>query len=403
MQGNTRILFIFLTVFIDMLGASVLIPVTPYIVAQFRDDALSVALLSVVFSALQFFTGPMLGTLSDRIGRRPVILTCLLGTALSHFVFGIGGALWVLFLARILDGLTGANISTAQAYIADVSRPEDRSRNFGMIGAAFGLGFLIGPAIGGALGQISLQAPAFLAGTLALANTLIGFLILPESLPKERRDTQALTWARLNPVAALGRASRMPAIAALLFAVFATNFAFSGLQTNWIVLTLKRFGWGPLDNALAFFVIGVMSVIMQAGVLRKLIPRFGDRKLALLGLAGQTLVFAVIAVIVAGGASWMMYAVSIVLPMFAALSGSTLTGMISSAVSEHEQGAILGLTESVNALTRVFGPFWAGFVFDAVGPGAPYYTGALWILVAFVILLGFRIPDQSKSHQLQMR
>lgn len=389
--------FIFLTVFIDMLGVGILIPVSPFLVQQYRNDALTVGLLSVSYSVFQFLAGPALGVLSDRFGRRPVLLLSLFGTAVGYFVFGFAGSLIVLFLARILDGITGANISTAQAYIADISKPEDRSKNFGLIGAAFGLGFIIGPALGGLFSQISLQAPAFFAGGLSLFNVALGYFILPESLPAERRDSSPITLARLNPFGSLTRAFAVPSTATLLLATFAFNFAFAGLQSNFSLFTFSRFGWGPGENAVLFAFLGVIGVIMQGMLVRRMVPRFGDRKLAIVGLALQALMYAALAF---APQAWMLYPVVGLISAGSAISTPTLTGMVSNTVSFREQGMILGVTQSVNSLTRVFGPLWAGAAFDYISPTAPYWTGAIWIVAALLIVLTTRVAPRpaAQSH-----
>lgn len=387
-QGGAKkgaLLFVFITIFIDMLGVGILIPVTPYIVRQFNSDALTIGLLSVVYSAFQFLASPILGSLSDRYGRRPLLLISLFGTAIGYFVFGLAGALWVLFLARVIDGITGGNISIAQAYIADITPPQDRSKNFGLIGAAFGLGFIFGPAFGGVLSNISLSAPAFFAGFLALANVALGFFMLPESLPAEKRAGVTLSPADFNPLRSLMEYIRRPEVAILFFAIFAFNFAFSGLQTNFSVFTLDRFEWGPTQNALLFSFIGIVGAVMQGGVVRRLVPRFGDRKLAIAGLAIMSVSFLLIALV---RTPWVLFPVLTLTSIGSSLATPTLTGMVSNQVSMREQGAILGATQSVNALTRVFGPVWAGLAFDFIGQGAPYWTGAIWIAVALFVVIG---------------
>lgn len=392
--GKGALTFIFLTVFIDLLGVGILIPVTPFIVRQFNTDALTVALLIASYSLFQFAAAPLLGWLSDRYGRRPVLLISLFGTAVGYFMFGAAGALWVLFLSRIIDGITGGNISIAQAYIADVTPPQDRSKAFGMIGAAFGLGFIIGPALGGVLSNISLSAPAYFAGFLALANVVFGYFTLPESLPAEKRTREPLTFAKVNPVGTVWSALKRPNLTALLIATFGFNFAFAGLQSNFGVFTLERFGWGPTQNAVLFSFIGVIGVIMQGFLVRKLVPRFGDRKLAAFGMAVQVVTYALIAFI---PSAWMLFPVLGVLSVGNSLTTPTLTGMVSNQVSYQEQGSILGVTQSVNALTRVFGPLWAGLMFDVVGMGAPYWTGAIFIAIALMLIVSAKIAPRPQA------
>ncbi|MDW8350905.1 MAG: MFS transporter [Anaerolineae bacterium] len=383
--GRGALIFIFIAVFIDLLGVGILIPIAPFVVRQFNTDALAVAMLSASYSIFQFAATPFLGWLSDRYGRRPILLLSLLGTAIAYFIFGAAGALWLLFLSRIIDGITGGNISIAQAYIADVTPPEDRSKAFGLIGAAFGLGFIIGPALGGLLSNISLSAPAYFAGGLALANLILGYFVLPESLPAERRVREPLTLAKANPLGAISSAFKRSNLSALLLAFFGFNFAFSGLQNNFSLFTLERFGWGPNQNAILFSFVGVVGVMMQAVIVRRLVPRFGDRRLAIFGLSVQVATYVLIALI---PQAWMLFPVLGALSVGNGLTTPTLTGMVSGQVSQQEQGSILGVTQSLGALTRVFGPLWAGLVFDTIGPGAPYWTGAIFIATALALVIG---------------
>jgi multidrug resistance protein len=392
--GKGALTFIFLTVFIDMLGVGILIPVTAYIVRQYSADAFTVGLLTVSYSFFQFFASPLLGQISDRYGRRPVLLLSLFGTAIGYFVFGVGGALWVLFAARIIDGITGGNISIAQAYIADVTPPQERSKAFGLIGAAFSLGFIIGPALGGALSNFGLAAPAFFAAALSLFNVALGYFMLPESLPPEKRTTAPLNLATVNPITGILDVMRKPVLPILLLAIFAFNFAFAGLQSNFSLYTLERFQWSPNQNALLFSVIGLVGIVMQGFLVRRLIPIFGDRRLATVGLGLMALSFFGVAFIPEG---WMLFLVCIVMAVGSGLSTPTLTGMVSNSVSPREQGSILGVTQSVNALTRIFGPLWAGFAFDALGMPSPYWSGAVFILVALALVLAYRNATRSPT------
>src|SRR5215211_6516505 len=199
--GKGALGFIFSVVLLDVIGLAILMPVQAYIVRQYSDEAIMVAMIPVLYAGAQFFAAPLLGKLSDRYGRRPVLLISVLGSALGYFLFGIGGALWVLFLSRLIDGITGGNISTASAYVADVTPPQERAKNFALLGIAFGLGFVLGPALGGALSQISLAAPAYAAGTLSLLSAIAGFFVLPESLPAAKRMTAPFRLADVNPFA----------------------------------------------------------------------------------------------------------------------------------------------------------------------------------------------------------
>jgi len=378
--------FIFATVFLDLLGAAMLIPVLAYIVRLYNTDALTVGLLSVIYSAAQFAAAPILGWLSDRSGRRPVLLVSVLGSAIGYFIFGLGGALWVLFLSRLIDGITGGNISTAQAYIADVTPPHDRAKNFALMGAVFGLGFILGPAIGGALGQFSVTLPAFAAGTLSLLSVIFGYFMLPESLPKAKRATAPFTWSAVNPIRAISDMAKLPSLGALLLATFVFNFVYGGMATNFSVYTIEEFRAQPLENAAVFTLSATIGVIVQAGVVPRLVGRFGEQKLALSGLALQVLGF--VGIVVAP-AFWTLYLITALIGAGNALMRPTLTALISNSVSLREQGKVAGVTTSLTSLTYVFGPLWAGVTYDYVMPSAPYWTGALllgltWVLLACV-------------------
>jgi multidrug resistance protein len=393
--GSRPLTFIFLTVFLDLLGVGILVPVLPFIVAQFRTDALTVGLLSLTFAAAQFLASPVLGAWSDRVGRRRVLLLSVLGTGVGYFIFGAAQTLWLLFLARLIDGFTGGNVSTAQAYIADVSAPEDRAKNFGLIGAAFGLGFIIGPALGGVLSHWSLRAPAYAAGILSLVTVTIGYLVLPESLPPERRTREPFRLGDLHPLNHLGEAVRRPGIARIFIAFFAMNFAMAGLQSNFAVFTRARFGLGPQGNALLFTFVGVIGVLVQ-GVLLRRVPTAGrERPIAMGGLFLMAAGFAATAFV--PGVAWLYPAIGI-LGLGSAAAGPMLTSEVSRSVTGAEQGWVLGSMQSVASLTRIAGPLWAGLAFDHVGPGAPYWSGALWVVAGLAAAsLSFRPTDRAQA------
>lgn len=364
------------------MGAGILVPVIPFLVAQFRAEATMVGLVAVAFSAAQFTASPILGALSDRFGRRPILLVSLFGTAVGYFLFGFATALWMIFVSRLLDGVTGGNISTAQAYIADVTPPEDRAKNFGLIGAAFGLGFIIGPALGGALSHISLQAPAFAAGILSLITCAAAYFFLPESLPSERRRTQPVGLIEINPVRQLGLALERPALRGLLWSVFALQFAFAELQTNFAVFTARRFGLGPAENAWLFAFVGLSAALMQGVVIRKAVKWYSGESLTRFGLAVAAVGFAGIAVVPA--------AVALLLPIALISIGNgmaspSMTAILSERAGGHEQGFLLGAAQSLRSLAMVLGPAWAGAVFDWIGPASTYWTASGWVLLAMFL------------------
>ncbi|MGC4048191.1 MAG: MFS transporter [Paludibaculum sp.] len=365
---------IFLIVFLDLMGAGILIPVIPYIVEPYRADALTVGILAMAFSAAQFLASPLLGLLSDRFGRRPVLLLSVLGSAAGYFLFGYGGSLAVLFIARIIDGLTGGNISAAQAYIADISEPKDRAKNFGLIGAAFGLGFILGPALGGALSKISLSAPAYAAGGLSLLTFAVGSVLLKESLPAANRTSAKTRWHDVNPFSQIRAAFARVGFRELMLATFAMNFGMTALQTNFAVFTHARFGLDASQNAVLFAFLGVMASVTQGLLLRKLAPSLGEGKLAVGGSLLLSLGFVVLAM---SSAIWMLYLCLVFTALGFGLAGPSLSGLVSRRAAPSEQGVLLGTMQSLASFTRVIGPVWAGASFDHIGQAAPYWTGAV--------------------------
>lgn len=371
---------IFLVVFLDLMGAGILVPVIPYVVEPFRADALTVGVLAMSFSAAQFLASPLMGLLSDRHGRRPVLLLSLLGSAVGYFLFGYGGSLFILFASRIVDGLTGGNISTAQAYIADVSAPEDRAKNFGLIGAAFGLGFILGPALGGVLSKISLSAPAYAAGVLSLVTFTVAMVFLKESLTAEHR-TSSTHWRDVNPFTQIRSAFQRVGFRELMLAAFALNFGMAGLQTNFAVFTHVRFGLDASHNAVLFAFLGVMAALTQGVLLRRLAPRLGEGRLTVGGSLLLALGYIVLAM---SGAVWMLYASVVLTALGFGLAGPSLSSLVSRRATPREQGVLMGTMQSVASFTRVVGPVWAGAAFDHIGQGAPYWTGAVCAVMAMV-------------------
>ncbi|HMQ32130.1 MAG TPA: MFS transporter [Chloroflexaceae bacterium] len=406
---RSPLIFIFLTVFIDLLGVGIVLPLLPFYVKLIEasspawmasNHALIVGGLTASFSLFQFLFAPVLGGLSDRFGRRPVLLISLTGAGLSYVLFGLAdrfaglgpeAVLAVLFISRIVAGITGGSISTAQAYIADVTTPENRARGLGMLGAAFGLGFMLGPAIGGLLSTVSLSAPAFAAAALAFANVIFGYFRLPESLPAEARTGGP---ASVNPFRRLRVLVGREAIRPLLAGVLLLNLAFAGLQSNFAVFSDSRFGYGPTEIAFIFAFIGLIAVIMQGFLIRRLVPLFGEARLAVVGMALMAAGFALIAVVPAG---WMLYPAVGVLGVGSGMATPSLTSLISRRVSPQEQGGVLGGTQSLTSLTMVVGPLVAGLLFDAVGQAAPYLAGTLLVAAACAVLLGALRPELARD------
>jgi MFS family permease len=376
---------VFLTVFIDFLGLGVLLPVTPFLVARFEDGALAVGVLSAAFALSQFVATPVLGAMSDRLGRRPVLIFSLIGSAIGYGVLGLAGALWVMIVARVVDGVTGANVSTAQAALADITPSAKRSRAFALIGVAVGLGFVMGPALGGVLAErVSLTSPVFVAGGLSLLAGVFAWFALPETLTSARRRRGALTSREVNPLAHIGSAWRVPSVRWAVLALLCAGVPFAALSSNLGVYVGRVFSMGPKDAAMLLTWMGVVMMVMQGVVVRRLSGRIDDRVLATAGLVLFGVGLLVIAFVPPPG-WWGLY---VGIGLFAAghgLCSPTLTGVVSRAVDERAQGSVLGVATGLLSLTRVVGPLLAGVLFDHLSPGSVYWSGAVWVVVALVM------------------
>jgi multidrug resistance protein len=382
-SGKGALGFIFSVVLLDVIGLAILMPVQAYIVRQYSDEALMVAMIPVLYAGAQFFAAPLLGKLSDRYGRRPVLLINIFGSALGYFLFGIGGALWVLFLSRLIDGFTAGNASIAGAYIADVTSPQDRARNYGFIGMAWGLGFVLGPALGGLLSEISLNAPAYAAGVLSLLSAVVGYFILPESLPKEKRENSPLRLGDVNPFGSILELLRRPTVGGLLVTQCLFFFVFNGNNSMLSVFMIDKFAVQPWQIAVLFAVGGIAMAFMQGGLVGPLVKRFGEKPLAVNSLLIQAL--ATVGM-VAVPALWMLYPVTVINSLGTGLIWPTLGALLANSVSHEEQGKVSGVGTALGSLMSVFGPLWAGAAYDRVAPVAPFWIGALIFVLAGLLL-----------------
>ena len=371
--------FLFITVFVDMLGYGLVIPLLPFYAREHAAGAALVGLLGSLYAAMQFVGGPFLGGLSDRTGRRPVLILCLLGASFAYLLLGLAQTLSLLFAAVVLAGGASGTLATAQAYIADSTSVERRARGLGLIGAAFGLGLMAGPVLSGLLSLYSLGAPAFAASALALGNAAFGFLILPESLTPERRTPTPLR--RLNPLSQLRGVLGMGGIRALLLVVFLLNLSFAGLLINFPLFSNARFGWDASTNAFFFAFVGVCAVLTQGVLIGSLQPRFGEERLLLGGLSLMALDLGLMAVVPFGP---LLYPVVGMLAIGVGLAIPALTALISRRVSGREQGKVMGGLQAEISLTLIIGPVISGLAFERLGVAAPYWIGALLAALALL-------------------
>lgn len=395
--------FIFVTLALDTLGIGLIIPILPRLVESFQGGDVAAAsktvgMLAALYSLMQFVCAPILGNLSDRFGRRPVILASLLGSGLDYFFLAFAPNLTWFFVGRMISGVTGANFSAATAYIADVSPPAKRAANFGLIGAAFGLGFILGPALGGLLGNAGLRVPFIVAGGLTMINWLYGLLVLPESLdPKNHRPFR---WARSNPVGSLLHLQRHPMALGLAGTYFLINLAHQVLPSTWVLYTSYRYHWTVGQTGVSLAIVGLTAAIVQGGLTRVIVGRIGEAKTATLGLAVSAITYTGYGLATEG---WMIYGIL----MFGSLSGITgpaVQGIISRNVGADEQGGVQGSLTSLASVAGIIGPTIAAGLFGhfiSRGariqlPGAAFFFSA--ILVMLAMLLAVRSFRRSGLH-----
>lgn len=385
--------FIMLTVLIDMVSIGLIIPVLPGLVGSFTqgsqaDQAFWFGVVAFSFGIANFFGSPILGALSDRYGRRPVLLIGFCGLALNFFATALSTALWMLIIVRLVGGAMQSNIAVANAYVADITAPEERAKRFGMLGAMFGVGFIVGPAVGGLLGSEHLNLPFFAAGTLALLNLAYGFFVLPESLPVERRSTH-IDWSKANPIGALKQLGQLKGVGTLMTTVALSSLAQFTLHTSWVLYTQFKFGWTPKENGYSLMAVGLMSVLVQGLLVGKLIKRYSPARLAMAGLISQSVAFLCYGLVTEG---WMLY-LMIALNVMGYVAPAAIQSMISNAATPETQGQTMGAVASLNSLTAVAAPVIGSVLLQTVSHypkgdwhiGAPFYFCAALQAVATVL------------------
>jgi DHA1 family tetracycline resistance protein-like MFS transporter len=391
--------FIMLTVLLDVMAIGLIIPVLPALVGSFvanpGEQAFWYGVVTFAFGFANFFAAPVLGALSDRYGRRPVLLVGFSGLALSFFTTAMAHTIWVLVVVRLFSGAMQANAAVANAYVADITAPDQRAKRFGMLGAMFGLGFILGPVMGGLLGAHDLHLPFFAAGALAVCNWFYGLLVLPESLPVERRH--AVEWKQVNPIASLKRLAELKGVGALVAVIGLSSLAQMVLHTSWVLYTTFKFGWGPAENGWSLFAVGVMGVIVQGGLIRLALKRWPAERIAVMGLISSTLCYALWGLASQG---WMMYAV-VALNVFGFMANTAVQSLISNAADDTTQGQTMGSVASLTSLTAVLAPVLGAALLGVVShlPRGDWRIGAPFFLCAALQALstGFAVLHFRRS------
>ena len=395
-KRNPAIIFIFITIVIDVLGIGIIIPVLPKILLELTGKGLSEAsqysgYLMASYAIMQFIFSPIIGGLSDKFGRRPVILVALFGFFLDYMILVYAPTIGWLFVGRILAGITGASFTTATAYIADISNDENRSKNFGMVGAAFGLGFILGPPIGGLLGDIGTRVPFMFAAGLSLINALYGYFILPESLSKENR--REFSWKRANPVGSLKNLGRYPALLGLVGALFCLQIAGQTHPSTWSYFTMKEFGWNLKQVGWSLAFVGLIVAIVQGGLNRIINPKIGDRNSVIIGLLFYGMGFMLFSIATTG---WMMYIYMIPFGL-GGIAGPSLQSLITKQVAPNEQGELQGGITSLQSVTTIVGPLIASNLFSYYSDGQDHFQfpGAAFFMAGLLTFLALGIALRS--------
>ena len=394
--------FIFVTILIDIIGIGLIIPIVPELIIELTGNTTSEAafvggLLTATYAVMQFIFAPILGGLSDKLGRRPVLLIALLGLGLDYLVIVFAPTLAWLFVARMISGICGSSMTVANAYIADISSSEDRAKNFGMIGAAFGLGFIVGPAIGGFLGEIGTRVPFLVAAILSLLNWLYGYFVIPESLSKE--DRRPFEWKRANPLGTLGNIFKYKVLIGLVLCLFLVYIAAFSVQGNWSFYTTEKFNWTPRDIGFSLTYVGFAVALVQGLLLGPIVKKIGEVKAVYAGLFFNLVGLFSLAVI---SDAWMVYV--IIIPYaFSGLTGPAMQSIMTAQIPKNAQGELQGGLTNVLMITAIIGPpLMAGiFTYYTSPENDTYFPGAPFILACLLALVGSAFAYQSLNKHLK--
>ncbi len=386
---TAAISFIFITLLIDVTGIGLIIPVVPGLIKELiqgtvSDSSIYSGWLAFSYAVMQFIFAPLLGNLSDRYGRRPILLISLFGLGIDYIFLAIAPSIGWLFLGRIIAGLGGASFTTATAYIADISTPQNRAQNFGMVGAAFGVGFILGPVIGGLLGQFGLRVPFMVAALLSFLNFIYGYFVLPESLSLENR--RKFDWKRSNPLSSIKQLKKYPAVIGLVISYFLIYLATNSVQSTWSFFTIQQFNWNPKMIGISLGLVGLLVGIVQGGLIRIINPLLGSKRSVYVGMALYTLGLILFSF---ASQSWMMF-VFLIPYCLGGICGPALQSIISGQVPSNQQGELQGGLTSIMSLTSIIGPVVMTSLFSYfTSPTAPFhFAGASFFLGSILMALG---------------
>jgi len=401
------IVFILITVMLDAMGIGLIIPVMPDLILEVQGGTLASAaiwggVLSTVFAVMQFLFGPIIGALSDRFGRRPILLISLVVMSLDYLVMAVAGTLWLLLLGRVVGGITAATGPTASAYMADISQPHEKAANFGLIGAAFGAGFVLGPMIGGMLAEFGTRAPFYASALLAAVNAVFGYFVLKETVTDRIR--RPFTWSRANPFGAFRHVARLPGIGRLLLIYLLYSIAFYVYPAVWSYFTQERFAWSPQMIGLSLGLFGIMMAVVQGGLIRVLLRWLGERNTVIYGHVFDIAAFGAMAIITSG-------TLALILTPLAALGAvitPALSAMMSRAVGDDAQGELQGVLASLHALAMIVSPLimtgiFAAFTREGTAfylPGAPFVLSMVLMVISLGVFLGRRRPVEQATSDI---